>query len=480
MVQAHLTSMLSQARSVSATSRRSRQPEPPARSAISPALTFAGGAGTLTGSRFLVETAAARVLVNCGLFQGPLSFLKRNWSPVPDELHGVDAVVLTDARLERCGYLPALVAQGWRGPIYVTPGTAALVTVSLADSAALFEEDAALDDLIGWSGRRHALPPFREADAARVNGLLRVVEFGARTEIADGIHLEFGRAGRLLGSAWARLDLGDRQVVFSGELGRPGHPLLRPPQPRPACDVLVLDAAHAIRSHVSEHETDLFAAAIHRAVKRGGDVLIPASAVDRAEAILMTLRGLADTGAIPDLPVRIDAPTGLTATRVHELAAGEGWPELTGAGLRLPYDLSEVDDGEELRGPSVIIAGNGMATGGRVLDHLERMLPDPRHGVVILGPAEPETLVRRLRDGARQVKIRGRYRPVRAEITHFDGLGTHGGAEVIRAWATGGPEPEAVFLVDGEPDQAEALAKWLRVEAGWCAAAVTDGERVLL
>ncbi|MEO6082819.1 MAG: MBL fold metallo-hydrolase, partial [Umezawaea sp.] len=239
------------------------------------AVTFLGGTGTVTGSKFLVESGESRVLVDCGLFQGLAPLRRRNWRPPPLDLGTLDAVVLTHANLDHCGYLPVLVRNGWHGPIHCTPGTADLAAIVLADSAHLMVEDAAQANAGGWTKYHPALPLYDADDAARTARLFRPVDFDVSQIIADGVELELGRAGHILGSAWAHLGLPGRDVVVSGDLGRPVHRVLQPPQSRPTCDALLLESTYGERAHDDEGAATLFADTIRRTIARSGSVLIP-------------------------------------------------------------------------------------------------------------------------------------------------------------------------------------------------------------
>ncbi|MFD9890908.1 MBL fold metallo-hydrolase RNA specificity domain-containing protein [Amycolatopsis sp. NPDC059027] len=455
-----------------------------------PSLTFYGGAGTVTGSKHLVETEDARVLVDCGLFQGLAELRRRNWAPMPPRLAGVDAVVVTHAHLDHCGYLPVLARAGWRGPVFVTPGTAELVPIVLKDSAHLMIEEAEHANRYGWSKHRPALPLYDAEDAKKAIRQLRVVEYGRDTEIAPGLTLHFGQAGHILGSAWARLDAAGRRVVFSGDLGRPRHSLLRPPQPRPSCDALVLESTYGARTHHDANALATLAETIRRTAGRGGSVLIPAFAVDRTEVVLVTLAKLMRDKEIPELPVYVDSPMALAALRVYREALRQGWPEirpeLAGHDPLTPGRLTELRTVEESmrvnapRMPSIVISASGMATGGRILHHLEYLLPDYRHTVLIAGYAAAGTRARQLASGARQIKIHGRYVPVRADVVQLDAFSAHADADELVAWASTGEPPGTAYLVHGEPDGSAALAERLRAEHGLVAVVPRDRERVLL
>ncbi|WP_410622904.1 MBL fold metallo-hydrolase [Amycolatopsis sp. cmx-8-4] len=428
------------------------------------ALTFLGGAGTSTGARYLVETPGARVLVGCGAFAGPADLARRNWSPIPDALRSLDAVVLTGADPAHSGFLPQLVAEGFTGPVFATPGTAALLPITLSEAAEQFAEVEAGD----WP-EYFATPPFRPADVDRAVALLRPVVPGAETGFRD-VGLVLGRAGGQPGASWARLRAGDRSVLVTAPLGGANHPLLPGPEPRLDASTLVLPVA----GHATGHETGRLAAAVHRAVHRGGSVLIPAPATGRAAVVLALLRDLMDANEIPVLPVHVDSPAGLSAIDGYRW---DGEP-------RLPEDLVEHrrpgDTAWWDAGPSIVLAGPETAGPGRVLDHLARLLPDARNAVVVAGPVVPGTRAAHLAKQPRQVKIRGRYVPVRAEITPLADFREYADDAALRAWATAAAPPETAFVVEGETEPARALAKALHAEAGWCAVVPADGERVLL
>lgn len=456
-----------------------------------PALRFLGGTRTVTGSKFLVETAAGDVLVDCGLFQGLKSLRARNWQAPPLDLDRLRAVVLTHAHLDHCGYLPVLARAGWRGPVYASAGTAALAGIVLADSAHLMVEDAEHANAAGWSRHRPALPLYEPADATRAVELLRPIGFGAPQEILPDGQLTLGHAGHILGAAWVRLRAGGRDIVVSGDLGRRDHPVLRPPDPRPNADTLLMESTYGDRGHAAERASQRLATVVNDTVRHGGSVVIPAFAVDRTEVILVELAKLVRAGAIPAVPILVDSPMALASLRVYRRALAERWPELRPELLDAtedPFDAGQVRQlrtveesmlANHPRMPSIIVSASGMAAGGRVLYHLEQLLPDRRNTVLIVGFAAVGTRARQLVDGATEVKIHGRYVPVRAGVTVLDAFSAHADADELADWATAAPPPDTVYLVHGEQRASAALAERLSGMPGWCAVVPHEDERVL-
>jgi metallo-beta-lactamase family protein len=469
-------------------------PRARSRSVAGPALQFLGATGTVTGSRFLVETSGARVLVDCGLFQGLKELRLRNWEPLPVDARTLDAVLLTHAHVDHCGYLPALEGQGFTGVVYATPGTVALCQIVLPDSARIQEEDAAYANRMGFSKHDPALPLYTEENARAALARLRSVRSGEPTEVAPGVRATFHPAGHILGSAHVELELDGarpRRVVVSGDLGRPAHPLLAPPAPRPAADAILVESTYGDREHADLAGTvERLAATIVRTAQRGGVVVIPAFAVDRTELVLFHLRALREAGRIPDLPIYVDSPMALAALDVYRRALKEGDPEIRDEargkpGLLEPGRLIEARDVAASKaihaekGPAIIISASGMATGGRVLHHLERRLPDPNSSVALVGFQPAQTRGRRLLDGERVTKLHGRYVPVRAEIVDLSGFSVHADRSELLAWlAEGKGAPDVVFVVHGEPAASSALARAIGRELGWNAVVPGHLERV--
>jgi metallo-beta-lactamase family protein len=458
---------------------------------VQPTLTFLGAAGTVTGSRFLVETAQARVLVDAGLYQGLASLRRRNWEEFPVDPASIDEVVLTHAHLDHTGYLPRLVKEGFAGPVRCTRETAELAAIVLRDSAHLQEEDASYANAAGFSKHHPALPLYDAGDVEKTLPLLEPVPLDEPVTIAGGLGLRLLPAGHILGSAMVSLDADGHRVLFSGELGRHHHPLLGPPADPPPSDTIVVESTYGDREHPLPDPSAL-AATIRRTVARGGSVLVPAFAVDRTELVLMMLKRLTEAGEVPRLPVFVDSPMALATLRVYERAIAQGSPQVRAelsrsSGLFDPGALHAARTPTESRQlnaprqPSIIVSASGMATGGRVVHHLEHMLPDSRHTVVLTGYQAVGTRGRQLVEGARAVKIHGHYVPVRAEVVAIDDLSVHSDAPETLQWLGRAPQaPGTAYVVHGEPDSAAALVRRIRDDLGWNAVAPKHGERVLL
>ena len=452
-------------------------------------LTFLGAAGTVTGSKFLLQTDGHRVLVDAGLFQGLRKLRRRNWEPFPVKPSQIDGAVLTHAHLDHCGYLPALVRQGFAGPVVCTEGTSELAAIVLKDSAHLQEEDARYAAEKGFSKHAQPRPLYTTEDVARALPMLQPVDFGRTVEVCPGVEVTLQPAGHILGSASAVLDVAGHRITFSGDLGRPDHPLLRPPPPPPASETIVVESTYGNRVHI-EGEIDLLAEVVNRTIERGGTVLIPAFAVDRTEIVLVTLDRLMNAGRIPQVPVYVDSPMALRALGVYRQALAVGNPELRTdlePGVLDPRDVREAHTPEQSMAlnrpgkPCIIVSASGMATGGRVVHHLRHLLPDPDNSVVLVGFQAAGTRGRDLVDGATEVKMHGFYVPVHAEIVQIDGFSVHADADEILAWLASTPSPPKVlYVVHGEPESSAALAARVRSELGWLTVVPHHGERVRL
>lgn len=453
-------------------------------------LTFVGAARTVTGSKFLVESDGTRILVDCGLFQGERVWRRRNWEPLPVDPAKVHGVVLTHAHLDHCGYLPVLVRNGFSGPAFCTPETAKLAAIVLRDAAHLAEEDAEHANAYGYSKHTPALPLFDSGDAEKAISLLEPVDHGVPAALPGGLTLVLRSAGHILGSAFAELDVGRVRLLVSGDLGRPGHPLLLPPDPPRDADVVVVESTYGDRRHEEEGD-EVLVEAVRSTIGRGGVVLMPAFAVDRTFVLLMTLARLESEGRIPAVPVYVDSPMALRAFEVYKEAIREHDPQLRpevslASTAYRPSHLKLMPGREEsikLNRPSkpcIVVSASGMATGGRVLHHLAHQLPNPRNSVVLTGFQVPGTRGRALVDGARQLKIHGRYVPVRAEVHVTNAYSAHADAEQLVTWLSTMKPPETAYVVHGEEEAARALAERLVDELGWNAVVPRYLERVRL
>jgi metallo-beta-lactamase family protein len=449
-------------------------------------LTFLGAAGTVTGSKFLVEHDGRRTLIDCGLFQGEARWRRRNWDPFPVEPTTLDTVVLSHAHLDHCGYLPRLVRQGFRGPVICTPGTAEVAAIVLRDAAHLQMEDTQHARAGGYSRHDPPQPLFDTEDAERAIRLFRPVD--DRIDLGHSA-VSLHRAGHILGSAFAVLDVGNRRLLVSGDLGRRQHPLLRPPDLPPAVDTVVVESTYGDRRHQPLDHARL-GRLITTTADRGGVVLMPAFAVDRTAVLLHELTGLMRDGRAPHLPVYVNSPMALAALNVYRTAVTNKSPELR-AGivggpdpfdsgtLRLVHSVEESMRISDPGRPSIVISASGMATGGRVLYHLASLLPSSRNTVILPGFQVPGTRGHALLNGARSVKIHGRYVPVRAQIVGLPEFSAHADADELITWLSSAPRaPEAVYVVHGEEHARTALAGRITDELDWTAVTPAHLERV--
>jgi metallo-beta-lactamase family protein len=437
-------------------------------------LSFLGAAGTVTGSKYLVEHGGRRVLVDCGLFQGYKQLRLMNWEPLPFDPRTLDAVVLTHAHLDHSGALPLLVKQGFRGSVLATPSSLALCQLLLPDSGRIQEEDAA------YLGRHHLsrhetpLPLYTEQEARDALRRIEPLPFEQRAELVPGIAVTLRPAGHILGAASVALEVEGRTLLFSGDVGRHDDPVMRSPAPIHHADHIVVESTYGDRLHEPEGEAEaLLGEAIARTAARGGMVVIPAFAVGRAQLLLLLIHRLKRRAAIPDLPVFLDSPMAVDCTEIYRRHRDEH--RMTNEECEGMYRAAKmVRTAEEskalarLTWPCVIISASGMATGGRVLHHLKNLAPDRRNTIVLAGFQAGGTRGDRLLKGERSLRIHGEDVRVRAEVVSLTGMSAHADAAQLVQWlATAPAAPRSVFVTHGEPAPADALRQRIERELHW-------------
>ena len=447
-------------------------------------IVFWGAAGTVTGSRFVVESAGRRLLVDCGLFQGIKPIRSRNWDPFPVAPSSIDAVVLTHAHIDHTGYLPALVRDGFRGEIWCTPATAELSRILLLDAAHLQEEDARHANHRGSSRHHPALPLYTTADAELALRQLLGKPSGQPFSPVPGIDVTFGPVGHILGASCVRIEDGETSVLFTGDVGRPVDPVMPPPAPPLQAEHIVTESTYGNRRHSHDDPAEQLAEVAVRTLARGGTLLIPAFAVGRAQTILHLLSELRASGRIPEVPTYLNSPMAIDATELfcahgdeHRLTADQCKTMCTGVEF-----IRTAEESKQLTprsGPMIVLSASGMASGGRVLHHLERLAPDHRNTVLFAGYQAAGTRGEAMLAGAPRIKLYGSYVPVRAEVASIDSLSAHADADELTAWLASSPAaPRSVNIVHGEPNAADALRRSLHDDLGWRTHVPGHGESV--
>jgi metallo-beta-lactamase family protein len=436
-------------------------------------LTSLGGAGTVTGSKHLLELGGRSLLVDCGLFQGLKALRLKNWEPLSREAASIDAVVLTHAHLDHSGYLPRLVREGFRGPIYCSAATADLAELLLLDSAKIQESDAEFANRHGFAKHKPALPLYGKHDAERAIAQLRPVAFGEPVDLGHGATAAFRYAGHILGAATVEVRWGGKTVVFSGDLGRYDDPITPDPEPVPHADYLIVESTYGDRHHDPVAPAQALLKVIERTTARGGTVVVPAFAVGRAQELLYLLSKLKQDGALPLTPIYLDSPMATDATDLlcrhgadHKLAE-----DVCRASCEVATYTRDVEESKALSHnsvPKVIISASGMATGGRVLHHLKAYGPDARNTVLFSGYQAAGTRGQALLGGAREVKIHGQWIPIRAEVANLPMLSAHADVDEIMRWLAGFTRPPArTFIVHGEDDGPVGLKARIEADLGW-------------
>jgi metallo-beta-lactamase family protein len=461
-------------------------------------ISFWGGVGTVTGSKYLLETDSAKVLVDCGLFQGLKELRERNWQEPPFDPRELDAVLITHAHVDHTGYLPRIVSQGFRGPIYTSLGTASLLKILLPDCARLQEEDADYRNRHHLTKHNPALPLYDEQDARDTLELIKPISnLGGEIDVAPGIRASFNISGHILGSSLVLVEIegaGDdgagRKILFSGDLGHYDQPIIQDPQPPPACDYMLVESTYGNRLHDPGDPKDALAQVINETARRGGTVLIPAFAIGRTQELIYVVRELEDERRIPVLPVRVDSPMAGAATQIYHARKEEHDEEYASilANRRHPLrtqsmlTASSREESKRLnheKGARIIISASGMMTGGRVLHHARRVLPDPHSTIVFVGFQAEGTTGRRILDGEERVKIMGEFVPVRCQTVRIGGFSAHADWQEILHWLEHipGNGPRRAFITHGELDAAEAMKGHIEDRFGWQATVPAYGDK---
>ena len=448
-------------------------------------LTFLGAAGTVTGSKYLIEHDGRRLLVDCGLFQGYKNLRQLNWLPLPVDPARLDAVILTHAHLDHSGALPLLARNGFRGPVYATPSTIALCELLLPDSGHLQEADADFANRHHTSRHQPALPLYTEEDARHALTLLRPLEFGDTLDLAH-LKLRLRPAGHILGAGSAEIRSAKGSLLMSGDIGRPDDLMMRPPAPIEHADVLLVESTYGDRLHGDEDSAEALADVIRRTAARGGMVIVPAFAVGRAQSLLYQIWLLKKAGRIPDLPVFLDSPMAIDTTAIYQRHQSEH--RLSAEDCRHMAHVARfcrtVEQSRELNAlnyPAIIVSASGMATGGRILHHQLNHLGDHRCSVVFAGYQAGGTRGARLVAGERSIRIFGQDVTVNAEIVSLPGMSAHADAAQIIAWLkTLKKAPRHVYVTHGEASAADALRWRIEHELGWAASVPMIGDSVEL
>ena len=450
-----------------------------------PNLTFLGAARTVTGSKYLLEASGERLLIDCGLFQGHKELRLRNWSPLPIDPSSIQWLVLTHAHLDHTGYTPRLVKEGFHGEIWASAATVDLSHLILPDSGHLQEEDAQYANKKGFSKHKPALPLYTHDEAIESLKLFRVVDETKPLELSPHFKLKFFRAGHILGARMVEVTVSEEgksvKVLFSGDIGRFPQLIIREPAVPDAADYLVCESTYGDRLHPTDDFRSRLAEIVERTAARGGSVIIPSFAIGRTQELLYLFRMLVNEEKMQALPIHVDSPMAIDATdlyRKHHEDHNLQTDEFESSGHRLfaqpnvHFDrtVEESKALNECHYPAIIISASGMATGGRVLHHLVRCLPDHRNTILFVGFQAPGTRGHTIQSGAETVKIHGQQVPIRAHVETIENLSGHADYHEIMTWLRELPSaPRKTFVTHGELHAAAALQERITAELGWCA-----------
>jgi metallo-beta-lactamase family protein len=452
-------------------------------------LTFLGAAGSVTGSKYLIEAAGKKLLVDCGLFQGTTELKDRNRKPLPVDPKTIDYAVLTHAHLDHTGWLPVLVKDGYHGPIFANPATIELTEILLKDSAHLQEEETERAKIKQYSSHAEPTSLYGPDDVDPVLKLLKTMPRSGGFDISPEFHVASFDAGHILGSSSLELTIAEGGkkivVVFSGDIGRYSQVILKDPTtPSSNADVLICESTYGDREHADGDPAELLAQIVNRVTKRGGSIVIPAFAIGRTQTFMYYLRQLEDQQRIPRLPVYVDSPMALSATDLylrhkedHDLdyvrdegSDGKGDP-LNVHEFHLTRTAEASKAINNVKTPCIIISASGMVSGGRVLHHLVQRLPDARNAVILAGFQAEGTRGRALQEGAKTLNLFGQPVPVAAEIVEMGQFSAHAGKSELLRWLTALPTPpKQTYLTHGEPVAAQALQGAIQEKLKWKAA----------
>lgn len=449
-------------------------------------LTFLGGVGTVTGSKYLVEHEQHRILVDCGLFQGFKALRLRNWAPFPVEPRSIESVILTHAHIDHSGYLPLLVKQGFAGRILCSKATADLCKILLPDAGHLQEKDAEFANRHGFSKHKPALPLYTLKDAQKVLEHLTPVAFDQDRTLASGARIRLRHAGHILGAATVQLVWTGTTITFSGDLGRYADPIMFDPEPIERTDYLLVESTYGDRRHDKRDPADTLAEIVESTIGRGGTVVIPAFAVGRAQSLMYHLQHLKLAGRVSNVPVFLDSPMAEDASDIFctNITDQKLPPAECRRSCAVAHYVRSVEESKALTAnpmPKVIISASGMATGGRVLHHIKHFAPDPKNTILFAGFQAGGTRGAAMMAGAKSIKMYGEYVPVRAQVHNLDMLSAHADADEILRWLHGfKTPPRMTFITHGEPAASDALRHRIEEELGWPCMTPDQGQRVEL
>ena len=449
-------------------------------------LSFLGAAGTVTGSKYLVEIGGRRILVDCGLFQGHKEIRTRNWAPLPFEPSSIDAVILTHAHLDHSGYVPVLIERGYQGPVICTHATRDLCQILFPDSGYLMEKDADYANRKGFSRHKPALPLYTQEQGDAALGQFRPIDFERNFDLGGEVSLRFSPSGHILGSAFVELTHKSGRIVFSGDLGRPGSATMVDPAAISQADYLIVESTYGNRLHEQSNPYEVLADVIVKTARRGGSVIIPAFAVGRSQSLLFYIAELKRQNRIPDIPVFLDSPMAINASEIfcrhlgeHRLSAEQCQITFKAASYTRSVEASQALDVGPM--PRIIVSASGMATGGRILHHLKHYAPDTKSTIVLTGFQASGTRGEAIAEGAKEVKIHGRMIPINAEVVNLNTLSAHADQKEIMDWL-GHFEypPKQTFVTHGEPNASSVLAERIQTDFGWSSSVPAHGDKVVL